>query len=340
MNQTPRPISNTPWLEHLLTARLSLLLTQAQRHPATGSVAQTIVPTDRLIWIKKGTLNYQTENVTTQLTAGDFWLVPAWTRRAWQVSSKAGCSMAWVEFVVHNEAGALAKPVMNPATKPAMNSATYPTPLARVSKASSPLTQAMNLLMVLADTPGHDNRLLAELQLKWLLGLVVHQSSQTQEKTPQAAAPKAASGANDVKNYATQNAVSNASSSASQNAVHHTAQNTHTSARPVSTDHGLSELLEFIHQHLHEADLLTQLPDRVSLSPSRLRSRFVKALGQSPGRYLQTMRMHRARYLLLTTDLSVKQIAVRTGYDDPLYFSRRYRTFWGRPATMDRAPSP
>lgn len=295
-----------PWLEHLLTARLSLLLVQNMRYPAAGRVAQTVVPTDRLIWIKKGALTYQTEKITTHLCAGDFWLVPAWTRRAWQVKSKAGCSMAWVEFVIHSAAGVSTKPPE--VSSPELNSdnlptptsavpATHPTPFIKLSEAIDPVTQAMNQLLLLtqtASTTTAPQPLLAEMQLKWLLAQVVHQGSDPRPVV----------------------------------------------VSPAVGDHGLSELINFIHHNLHRPHLLAELPDHASLSPGRLRTRFAKATGQSPGRYIQSLRMQRARYLLLTTNLSVKEIAVKTGYDDPLYFSRRYRTYWGRPATLDRAPSP
>ena len=39
--------------------------------------------------------------------------------------------------------------------------------------------------------------------------------------------------------------------------------------------------------------------------------------------------MAAARTLLLTTDLSAEAVAARVGYDDPTYFSRRFRTVHG-----------
>lgn len=266
---------SVPWLEHLLTARVSLLLLQTQRHASTGRVTQNIVPTDRLIWIKQGSLAYRSQETTTELSAGDFWLVPALTRRSWQVSSKAGCTMVWVEFVVLN--------------------ATTPAPAAWVKRAPVELRQAMTTLPELAQSSSTTSKLLAEIQLKWLLAQVIEQG----------------------------------------------AMRTKTDANPTAVvDRGLSELLLFMRNQLHDPDLLAKLPDHASLSPGRLRARFSAALGQSPGRYLQALRMQHARYLLLTTDMSVKQIAGKVGFDDPLYFSRRYRNFWGKPATQDRAPSP
>jgi AraC-like DNA-binding protein len=46
--------------------------------------------------------------------------------------------------------------------------------------------------------------------------------------------------------------------------------------------------------------------------------------------------MRRARRLLAETDLPVREIATRLGYEDPLYFSRVFRKVVGLPATAYR----
>lgn len=254
------------------------------RYSPVGSVAQTIVPTDRLIWIKQGSLTYQTEKTMTRLNTGDFWLVPAWTRRAWQVQGHKPCTLVWVEFVVLNQP--------------------LPTPPAHVVKSVAPLRQSMTALMTQADSKNKTDQLCAEMQLKWLLSQVVRQCQQASRQRPTLDASAMATSA------------------------------------MVSPDLGLSDIITFIHAHLSDPDLLALLPERANLSAGRFRMRFKAATGQSPGRYVQALRMQRARYLLLTTDMSVKQIAIKTGFDDPLYFSRRYSAYWNCSATDDRAPSP
>ena len=77
-------------------------------------------------------------------------------------------------------------------------------------------------------------------------------------------------------------------------------------------------------------------------------SSFVCAsIGLTPQQWIETQRMNRARQLLEMTVLPIKQIASECGYDDPLYFSRRFavnqgcspRTYRGKqlpPAGSDR----
>lgn len=62
-----------------------------------------------------------------------------------------------------------------------------------------------------------------------------------------------------------------------------------------------------------------------------------KALfGQSPGRYLTERRLQEARRLLVESDLSIGEIANRLGFEDPLYFSRRFHQHAGRTASEYR----
>lgn len=69
------------------------------------------------------------------------------------------------------------------------------------------------------------------------------------------------------------------------------------------------------------------------LSLSQFATLFRETTGYPPIDYFNRLRMHRACQLLDTTALSVKEIATRLGYDDPLYFSRAFKT------VMDLAPS-
>ena len=52
-------------------------------------------------------------------------------------------------------------------------------------------------------------------------------------------------------------------------------------------------------------------------------------MGVSPQQYLIDLRLRNARDLLISTDLSISEVARSVGYDDPLYFSRLYRKHYG-----------
>ena len=52
--------------------------------------------------------------------------------------------------------------------------------------------------------------------------------------------------------------------------------------------------------------------------------------------YLAVIRMNKAEMLLTTTSLTVAEIAEMTGYQDSLYFSRRFRQIKGCSPTEKR----
>lgn len=72
----------------------------------------------------------------------------------------------------------------------------------------------------------------------------------------------------------------------------------------------------------------------VGLSASRLSHLFKQHTGRSIPAYVEERRMERAEDLLRMTDRTVAEVARAVGYDDPLYFSRRFRR---RTGTSPRA---
>lgn len=67
------------------------------------------------------------------------------------------------------------------------------------------------------------------------------------------------------------------------------------------------------------------LAQELGVGYSWFRSRFAAHTGLGPHQYLLELRLVRARNLLAETDLSVKEIAMQTGFEDEHYFSRLFR---------------
>jgi AraC-like DNA-binding protein/SAM-dependent methyltransferase len=78
------------------------------------------------------------------------------------------------------------------------------------------------------------------------------------------------------------------------------------------------------------------LASQVAVSRSLLDARFREVLGRSPIRYLTDWRMHLADDLLMSTSLSVFEIARRVGYDAEEAFSRAYKRARGEPPSARR----
>jgi len=99
-------------------------------------------------------------------------------------------------------------------------------------------------------------------------------------------------------------------------------------AQPAAQAHQ-SNAIELAIAHIHTEfarDLnMMHLAEEIGVSYSWFRSTFVAHTGLSPHQYLLELRLVRARNLLAETNLSVKEIAMQTGFEDEHYFSRLFR---------------
>jgi AraC family transcriptional regulator, arabinose operon regulatory protein len=88
-------------------------------------------------------------------------------------------------------------------------------------------------------------------------------------------------------------------------------------------------LLEEITRRIHTPTTLEDLARIAGFSAQHLNRIFNKALGVTPLRYLNRLRMDVAGALLKETALSVKAVGERLTFDDPYYFSRMFRQHHG-----------
>jgi AraC-like DNA-binding protein len=75
----------------------------------------------------------------------------------------------------------------------------------------------------------------------------------------------------------------------------------------------------------------------LNVSPSRLRHLFKQQTGVSFARFVKSVRMDRARGLLLVSSLSVKEIAARYAFHDVSHFVRDFKAAFGQSPTRLRA---
>ena len=87
----------------------------------------------------------------------------------------------------------------------------------------------------------------------------------------------------------------------------------------------LSRSLRYINASYTENIRIPDLAAMENLSNSRYSVIFKQHLGMSPGAYIIMLRMKHACELLRTTDMSVKQIGILVGYQDPLFFSKLFK---------------
>lgn len=74
---------------------------------------------------------------------------------------------------------------------------------------------------------------------------------------------------------------------------------------------------------------IEELAKSLNLSSSRLRHLIKADIGLSPNRYIRTLRLERAKHLLGTNFLSIKEIMGQVGYNDPSHFARDFKAVIG-----------
>lgn len=92
---------------------------------------------------------------------------------------------------------------------------------------------------------------------------------------------------------------------------------------PAGTE-SLGPLLRWIEDHLDRSLTNAELARRGAVSLRTLNRRFREQTGGTPGDYVARSRIHRARTLLETTDLSIEAVSARVGFESPATLRERF----------------
>ena len=87
----------------------------------------------------------------------------------------------------------------------------------------------------------------------------------------------------------------------------------------------MNDIVNYIDSHYREDIRLGQLAQAVHLSPPYLSSLFTRYLGATFSEYYNSVRLDHAVNDLVTTELSIEEIAVRNGYSNAPAFGRAFR---------------
>jgi len=101
-------------------------------------------------------------------------------------------------------------------------------------------------------------------------------------------------------------------------------------------DPRITWVVTYMHREIARPISITDLSSLVNLSPSRFRALFAAQTGFAPLRYLQRLRLRRARLLVERTFLSVKEVMALVGYNDPSHFARDFHREHGAPPSAFR----
>lgn len=99
---------------------------------------------------------------------------------------------------------------------------------------------------------------------------------------------------------------------------------------PTKLSHILQRTLPYLEAHCFDPDFSYNEMARLSgVSYSYFKRIYIQKYGIPPSAYILSLRIQRARGLLLSTPFSIAHIAEMVGYTDPAYFSRQFKNQTG-----------
>lgn len=91
------------------------------------------------------------------------------------------------------------------------------------------------------------------------------------------------------------------------------------------------EIMTYIEQNYAQDISVEDMAKRCKLDRSYFGKIFKKEVGQSPQEFLIRYRMSKAADLLATTNLTIREIGERVGYENQLHFSRAFKSVYDIP---------
>ncbi len=91
----------------------------------------------------------------------------------------------------------------------------------------------------------------------------------------------------------------------------------------------ITQVLYYIHSHYTELISLESAAEALSVSPAHLSRAMKEELGKGFARTLTETRLEHAKHLLKNQSLSIKEVSIQCGYQDPNYFSRAFKSYTG-----------
>lgn len=102
------------------------------------------------------------------------------------------------------------------------------------------------------------------------------------------------------------------------------------------SDDNLYHAIYYVNDHFADPISAEQVAERINMGPSSFSRAFKSATGQSFKDYLNTVRTNRAEELLVTTKLSVRDVAISCGYNNVSHFILMYKKYKGKTPLEER----
>ena len=91
----------------------------------------------------------------------------------------------------------------------------------------------------------------------------------------------------------------------------------------------VENIIKYMHEHIDSKLTLTELSDRVQLSPAYLSRVFKDNTGYSIIVFFNKIKIDKAKELIIDGNKKIKEVAHEMGFDDEFYFSRIFKKIEG-----------
>lgn len=105
-------------------------------------------------------------------------------------------------------------------------------------------------------------------------------------------------------------------------------------------DRQIEQAIRFMSLHYTQPVSIDQLSRTLGYHRTHLSRMFKRTTGLSPKQYLMQIRLERAQTLLSDTSMPIDQVASAVGFNDPLYFSKKFKDWAGTSPSTYRKELP
>ncbi|TCR66459.1 GlxA family transcriptional regulator [Bosea sp. BK604] len=117
--------------------------------------------------------------------------------------------------------------------------------------------------------------------------------------------------------------------------------------RMTSLPPAVRSAVRLMQRHVEDTISIAEIAEKVGMSPRQLERLFLRYLQTSPARYYLSLRIDRARELLLYSDRPVLEVAIAAGFTSTSHFAHWFKKLQGvrpsqlrgRPASEEAAPA-